>query len=177
MHQIEIQRVTLQDVAELQKIGRETFLETFGSVNTEANMQQYLAEGFSVEKLTAELSHPQSDFYFAKQDRMTIGYLKLNMGAAQTELQDDKSLEIERIYVLSCFHGKSIGQQLYTHALQIAREHHMESVWLGVWEENPRAIAFYRKNGFLPFGQHVFRLGDDVQTDVMMRLWALIQPF
>ena len=75
-----------------------------------------------------------------------------------------------RIYVLSSFHGKKVGQLLYDHALQIAREKNVQFVWLGVWEENPRAIQFYKKNGFIEFDKHIFKLGDDLQTDIMMKL-------
>jgi ribosomal protein S18 acetylase RimI-like enzyme len=99
-----------------------------------------------------------------------IGYLKLNFGQSQTELKDRKAVEIERIYVLKTFHGKHVGQQLYDKAIEIARQKAAEYVWLGVWEENPRAIQFYRKNGFVEFDKHIFKVGDDLQTDIMMKL-------
>lgn len=113
MTDIEIQKVTLNNIDRLQKIGRQTFYETFSAGNSEENMTKYLAEGFSIEKLTTELSDNNAEFYFATLDDNVIGYLKLNFGQSQTELQDDKGLEIERIYVLKDFHGKSVGQILY----------------------------------------------------------------
>lgn len=170
MGNIEIKRVTVSDVDQLQKIGRQTFSETFSAGNTEENMRQYLEEGFSKDKLTAELSNESSEFYFATIDNKVIGYLKLNFGQSQTELKDDRALEIERIYVLKEYHGKSVGQLLYAQAMQIARQKDAHYVWLGVWEENPRAINFYKKNGFVEFDRHVFKLGDDEQTDIMMKL-------
>jgi diamine N-acetyltransferase len=170
MENINIKRVTLNDIGQLQKIGRQTFSETFSAGNSEENMKKYLEEGFSVEKLTAELTDTNSEFYFAALDNSIIGYLKLNFGQSQTELKDDKALEIERIYVLKEFHGKNVGQLLYEKAMQIARQVNADYVWLGVWEENPRAINFYRKNGFVEFDKHIFKLGDDEQTDIMMRL-------
>ena len=94
----------------------------------------------------------------------------MNFGQSQTELQDDKALEIERIYVLKEFHGKNVGQILYNKAIEIAKQNKADYVWLGVWEENPRAIAFYKKNGFVEFDKHIFKLGDDEQTDIMMKL-------
>lgn len=133
-------------------------------------MNKYLEEGFSVEKLTAELNNKDSEFYFASLGSNVIGYLKLNFGQSQTELKDDKALEIERIYVLKEFHGKNAGQLLYDKAIQIARQKNADYVWLGVWEENPRAIGFYRKNGFVEFDKHIFKLGNDEQTDIMMKL-------
>lgn len=169
MENIEIKRVTLNDIKGLQDIGRKTFYETFSQGNDEENMKQYLEEGFSEAKLTAELNNENSEFYFASLDDKIIGYLKLNFGNSQTELQDSSSLEIERIYVLSEYHGKKAGQVLYEKAIQVAEEKNVNYVWLGVWEENPRAIRFYQKNGFVEFDKHIFKLGDDEQTDIMMK--------
>ena len=165
-----IRKVTLNDIEQLQQIGRQTFYETFSSGNTEENMNKYLEEGFSVEKLTEELNNKNSEFYFALSENKVIGYLKINFGKSQTELQDDKALEIERIYVLKEFHGKKVGQVLYEKAIEIAKQKNAVYVWLGVWEENPRAISFYKKNGFVEFDKHIFKLGDDEQTDIMMKL-------
>lgn len=170
MTDINIKKVTLDNIDQLQKIGRQTFFETFASGNTEENMKNYLDEGFSVAKLTAQLNDNNTEFYFATLDDIIIGYLKLNFGQSQTELQDDKALEIERIYVLKDFYGKSVGQLLYDKAMQIARQKCADYVWLGVWEENQRAINFYKKNGFIEFDKHVFKLGNDEQTDIMMKL-------
>ncbi|OIR00679.1 protease synthase and sporulation negative regulatory protein PAI 1 [mine drainage metagenome] len=170
MENINVIGVTISDIDELQKIGRQTFSETFSAVNTEENMRKYLDEGFSIEKLATELNDKNSEFYFATLDNNVIGYLKLNFGQSQTELKDDSSLEIERIYVLKEFHGKKIGQILYEKAMQVAKETKVNYVWLGVWEENNRALNFYKKNGFVAFDKHLFKLGNDVQTDIMMKL-------
>jgi diamine N-acetyltransferase len=170
MTDIHIEKVTLNNIDQLQKIGRQTFYETFSTGNTEENMSDYLKEGFSLEKLTAELNDKDSEFYFAILDNNVIGYLKINFGQAQTELQDDKALEIERIYVLKEFQGKNVGQILYEKAIQIAEKMSADYIWLGVWENNKRAISFYKKNGFLEFDKHIFRLGNDEQTDIMMKL-------
>src|SRR5690349_3935220 len=104
MENIDIKKVTPDDIDQLQKISRQTFYETFSAGNTEENMKKHLEEGFSTEKLTAELNDKNTEFYFAELDNNIIGYLKLNFGQSQTELQDDKALEIERIYVLQAFH-------------------------------------------------------------------------
>lgn len=170
MNSAEIIAVTLNDLAVLQKIGIETFYESFSSVNTEENMSQYLAEAYSLEKLTDELNNPNSSFYFAVINDKIIGYLKINFGDSQTELKQDNALEIERIYVLKEFHGKKIGQLLFEKAMELAIQKKADYVWLGVWEENPRAISFYKKNGFIEFDKHIFKLGDDEQTDIMMKL-------
>lgn len=166
---MEIRKTTLNDIKLLQDIGRKTFFETFSESNSEENMRKYLEDGFSIEKLTEELNNKHSEFYFAVMDEKVLGYLKLNFGASQTELKDTNSLEIERIYVLQEYHGKKVGQVLYEKAIQVAYEKEAIYVWLGVWEKNPRAIRFYEKNGFVEFDKHIFKLGDDEQTDIMMK--------
>ena len=169
MENITIPGVTLNDIEQLQIISRETFSETFSSSNTKENIAKYLADGFSIEKLTEEVNNEHSEFYFAVIDDKVVGYLKLNFGSSQSEIQDSISLEIERIYVLQQYHGKKVGQVLYEKAMQVAEDKKVDYVWLGVWEENPRAIRFYQKNGFVEFDKHIFRLGDDEQTDIMMK--------
>jgi ribosomal protein S18 acetylase RimI-like enzyme len=170
MSKIEIKKVTIVDIENLQNIGRQTFYETFAEANTEEDMQKYLNENFSTTKLKAELINPDSEFYFAITGKKVVGYLKINLGQAQTELKVKNALEIERIYVLNEFHGKQVGQVLYNKAIQVAKQYHVDVLWLGVWEENPRAIRFYLKNGFEEFDKHIFKLGNDEQTDIMMKL-------
>lgn len=170
MANVEIKKVNINDIDQLQKIGRQTFYETFSAGNTEDNMKKYLEEGFSFEKLTNEINDTNSEFYFAVFETNVVGYLKINFGQSQTELKDEKAIEIERIYVLKDFHGKSVGQMLYDKAIQISRQKSADFIWLGVWEENPRAIRFYKKNGFVEFDKHIFKLGNDEQTDIMMKL-------
>lgn len=133
-------------------------------------MFEYLENGFSTEKLKAELIDANVEFYFAELYEKIIGYLKVNIGDAQTEMKDNNALEIERIYVLKEFHGKKVGQMLLDKAIELAREKNIKNVWLGVWEENTRAIRFYEKNGFVAFDKHIFKLGNDKQTDIMMKL-------
>jgi ribosomal protein S18 acetylase RimI-like enzyme len=170
MNEIVINKIGNEQIDQLQQIGRQTFSETFAESNSAENMAKYLEEAYSYEKLSAELNDPNSIFYFAMMGQDVIGYLKLNLGASQTEVKDNDALEIERIYVLKSFQGKKVGQILFDKAIQIAKEQNAEFVWLGVWEENKRAIQFYTKNGFVEFDQHVFVLGDDAQIDIMMKL-------
>jgi ribosomal protein S18 acetylase RimI-like enzyme len=167
---INVRQISIQDLPALQTIGRKTFAETFAEGNSEENLALYLAEGFSNEKLTKELENKNSQFYFAEMDGRVLGYLKVNTGNAQSEQQDPDALEIERIYVLQEFHGKEVGLALYEKAFSIAREKNAPYIWLGVWEHNPRAIRFYKKQGFVEFDKHIFQLGDDAQTDILMKL-------
>ena len=167
---IEIKKVSPQEILQLQTISRKTFGEAFTDRNTPENMNKYLTEELSLEKLTNELNNPDSEFYLAILEKEIVGYLKINFGQAQTDVKDDNALEIERIYVSKEHHGKKIGQALFDQAHKIATEKKIAYLWLGVWEENLKAINFYKKNGFEVFDKHLFKLGDDVQQDLLMKL-------
>ncbi|GAA4767947.1 MULTISPECIES: GNAT family N-acetyltransferase [Flavobacterium] len=167
---ITIRKITVSDLHELQEIGIRTFEETFASENSEEDMKKYLENSFASEKMKAELADKNSEFYFALFKGKAIGYLKVNSGQSQTEIKSEDAMEIERIYVLKEFHDKKAGQVLFDKAIEIARVNNMKYVWLGVWEENHRAIRFYEKNGFVAFDKHIFKLGNDKQTDIMMKL-------
>lgn len=170
MGTVAIHKANREDLKYLQSVSRTTFKESFGEQNTPEDMEKYLCEKFSEEQLLLELDNPNSAFYLATLDEDVVGYLKLNTGQAQTELKDDSGLEIERIYVLNKFIGKGIGKQLFKLTLDIARQKKSHFIWLGVWEKNERALTFYHKNGFVEFDKHIFVLGDDHQTDILMKL-------
>ncbi|CAL67045.1 GNAT family N-acetyltransferase [Christiangramia forsetii] len=169
MENIQIKEVTFKDIDQLQQIGKQTFTDTFGSQNSPAFMEEYLKKSFSRDKVSEEISDKNSEIYFAEIDKNIVGYLKVNFDQSQTELKDRNALEIERLYVIKKYLGKKIGQALYDKAINIARHKNLQYVWLGVWEENPRAIRFYEKNGFEKFDKHIFDLGGDKQTDILMK--------
>ena len=164
-----ITSLTVSDVPILRGIARDTFIETFSEANKAEDMDRYLTENFSEEQLARELSNPDSFFYVAEVNGHVVGYLKLNTAHAQTEPQAADALEIERIYVLGSYHGGGVGQALYHHAMSVAEDRKASYVWLGVWEHNHRALRFYEKNGFTAFGTHIFQLGNDQQTDILMQ--------
>jgi ribosomal protein S18 acetylase RimI-like enzyme len=170
MKEFEVSKVSTSDADLLQIIAKQTFYETFKDQNSEEDMNQYLNENFSSQKIINELNTLNSEFYFSTLNCKIVGYLKINFGNSQTELSNKNGLEIERIYVLNQFHGKNVGQILFDKVLEIALKHKNDFVWLGVWEKNPRAINFYKKNGFVAFDKHIFQLGNDKQTDIMMKL-------
>ena len=170
MGDIQLRKADDKDLISLQKIGKLTFSETFSSDNSENNLRSYLDTAFSTEKVKGELSDENSGFYFAELENEIIGYLKVNYGDSQTEIRSEKAVEIERIYVLKEFYGKKVGQILYEKAIELAKDIDADFIWLGVWEQNPRAIRFYEKNGFSAFDKHIFKLGNDEQTDIMMKL-------
>ena len=172
MNDIDIRliRIGFSGIKELQALSKQTFFEAFAWGNIQENIQHYMDAAFSYEKLAAEIGNANSEFYFATTINKVIGYMKVNSGNAQTEFQHSKGLEIERIYVLQDFQSKKVGQTLLEKAIEIANVNHLSYIWLGVWEKNPRAIKFYQKNGFVQFDQHFFKVGDDEQTDILMKL-------
>jgi ribosomal protein S18 acetylase RimI-like enzyme len=170
MINVEIKKIALQDLDALQKISKETFQESFAAENTAENMAKYVEEGFSAEKLGKEILEQNSAFYVVTVGKELLGYLKINLGNAQTELKEVDGLEIERIYVLRAQQGKGIGNLLFEKAMAIAKENKLRYIWLGVWEKNTGAIEFYKQKGMEIFDSHVFRLGDEEQLDYLMRL-------
>ena len=170
MNDIQIVSVTVNEVEKLQAISRTTFSQTFAEHNSPEDMEAYLNKSYAIDQLTREINNPNSEFYFAVDGETVVGYLKVNIGTAQTENKDNEGFEIERIYVDKAYLGKKIGQLLFNKAVDLAKSKKSKYVWLGVWEENHRALAFYQKNGFVPFDKHIFKLGNDEQTDIMMKL-------
>ena len=162
-------KCTPEDFEELRAFSIRTYRETFAPLNTRENMDAYLESAFQADKFRRELEDPHSAFWFLSHDGRTAGYLKLNEASAQTDLKDPDSLEIERIYVAGEFQGRGLGQELMAYAVAQAVKQGKKYVWLGVWEKNAKAIRFYQKNGFYEIGTHSFVMGEDVQTDYVMR--------
>ena len=170
MNTIEIRKATVADLETIKNISIQTFKETFAAVNTPENIANYVNESFNSEQLKMELNNFNSQFYVAYLNTKVVGYLKINVGDAQTETISKNTLEVHRIYVLQKYHGKNIGQLLIDEVKKIAQHSSVDCIWLGVWEENHRALRFYTKNGFIVFDKHVFTLGNDDQTDLLMQL-------
>jgi ribosomal protein S18 acetylase RimI-like enzyme len=167
---ITITKVEKEEIGLLRDISIQTFTETFAEHNTADDMQQYISENMSMDKLKAEFHTEGSLFYFLRSGAELRGYIKLNEGSSQTMTGKDHALEIERIYVLKEFHKKHLGKQLLLKAVDIAREKDLSLIWLGVWEHNTIAIPFYERHGFVQTGSHTFVLGNDEQTDHIMEL-------
>lgn len=166
---ISIRKCRSDELEELRAIAYETYDETFRPMNKPRTINRYLAESFDRKKLAAEMTNPASHFYFLFADEQLAGYLKINEAPAQSDLNDPQSLEVERIYVRKDYKGKGLGTLLLNFALQLAEEMRKRSVWLGVWEKNTDAIAFYKKMGFMEAGRHTFRMGNELQSDWIMK--------
>ncbi|MCG7331295.1 GNAT family N-acetyltransferase [Salinicoccus roseus] len=163
-----ITRCTENEWKQLQEISHITFDETFRAQNKPENMEAYLSQAFTEEKIKKELSDENSQFFFVYAGDEPAGYLKVNIADAQTEEMGSESLEIERIYILKAFQNRGLGRILFDKAMDIADEMQASKIWLGVWEKNNKAIAFYKKLGFSEYGSHSFYMGDEEQTDIIM---------
>jgi ribosomal protein S18 acetylase RimI-like enzyme len=164
-----ITRANVNDAALLTKLSITTFRETFDKDNKKEDMDKYVADEMSVEKLAMELSEPDNIFFLAWYDSLLVGYAKIRTLKIPGELKDNNPMEIERIYVLQTHQDKKIGAALMCRCIDHAVAQQHDVVWLGVWEHNYKAVNFYKRWGFELFGSHNFVLGDDVQTDVLMK--------
>ena len=165
---ITLKKCGSEDLADLQAIGIETFTDPFAAHNTPEDLQAYLDKAYDPEKLKEELSTAGSTFYFLYDGEELAGYMKFNVDAALTEEMGADSLEVERIYIRPAFKRRGLGKYLIDKAIEIARAQGKQLIWLGVWEHNVNAIAFYEKMGFVRTGSHSFFMGEDEQTDFIM---------
>ena len=169
---ISLAKANAVTAAQLADLGRRTFLDTFAATNTAADMEAYLNKNFGPDIQLAELQDRENTFLLAHMQAELVGYAKLhdNSTLGLPEGQDPAGrLEIERLYVRDDWQGTGLGAALMRGILALAEQLHCSAVVLGVWEKNDRARAFYQRFGFREIGQHEFRLGQDVQTDLILR--------
>jgi diamine N-acetyltransferase len=169
MNEIQIRLATIADAEVIADISRQTFYETFGFLNTRENMDKFMSEQFNREKLIEEVGEPENIFLLAFDGATAIGYVRLREGEKQAAFGNKDAIEIARIYVINSSLGTGVGKDLMRESIFIAKEMKKDVIWLGVWEKNPRAIAFYTKWGFEKFDEHPFLLGDDKQNDWLMK--------
>lgn len=166
---VNIRRASTEDAELLAELGARTFAETFAEDNSPEDIAAYVAASFSLERLTAELTDPLSVFFIAEADGSAAGYAKLHPGGAPEGFEGPKPVELVRLYVARAWLGRGAGPALMRRCIDEAREMGFQTIWLGVWERNHRAQAFYRKWDFDEVGEHIFRLGSDPQRDIVMR--------
>jgi Acetyltransferases len=169
MHEILIKTATTDDARLIADMSRKTFYDTFAPFNTPGDMEQFMNEQFTRERLMDEVGKPDSIFLLAYHNNEAMGYARLRKSANPEALGDVPAIEIARIYAVQQAIGKGIGSALMQHGIHLAKESGKQVVWLGVWEKNKKAIDFYHRWGFEKFGEHEFVLGSDVQTDWLMK--------
>jgi ribosomal protein S18 acetylase RimI-like enzyme len=162
-----VRPATVADAARLSQLAASTFRDTFERDNTPEDMARYLAEAFTPAKQTAEIEDPAATMLVAERegDGDFVGYAHLLAGPHPDAVHGPAPIELKRLYVASMWHGRGVAQALMHAALDAARARGARTMWLGVWERNLRAQAFYRKYGFTRVGEHTFVLGTDAQTD------------
>ncbi len=164
-----VRRASIEDAKLLAELGALTFAETFAKDNSPEDMAAYLSDSFSVGRLTEELTDPLSVFFVAEVEGSAAGYAKLRAGEASGDVEGERPIELVRLYVSQQWLGRGVGHALMRRCIDEAREMGFRTIWLGVWERNRRAQAFYRKWEFQEVGEHVFQLGSDPQRDIVMR--------
>lgn len=159
---------TLHEAEPLLQLARRTYYDTFAAVNTPGNMEAYLSSTFTLPRFAAELSDPRATFYVSEIDGRLIGYAKLLSGAPPDCVIGEASIELVRLYVDGPWQGHGVAATLMDICLAAARKAGFKTMYLGVWEKNHRAQAFYRKWDFVTVGEHIFQMGDDRQIDFWM---------
>ncbi|MCK1221561.1 GNAT family N-acetyltransferase [Streptococcus uberis] len=167
--ELSIDLVKDEEVAILRDLAIQTFTETFGGHNTDEQLQEFFEQDYTLEVLGKELKSTENEVYFLRKDGEVVGYLKVNWGEDQTEQELEDSFEIQRIYILNAYQGHGLGKFLFEFALERAYTSGKSWAWLGVWENNLKAQALYRKYGFEKFSEHSFAVGDLVDTDWLMK--------
>ncbi len=167
---IKIRAATVENADLLSKLSRKTFSDAFADNphNQAEDFAAYMAQAFNAEQLKRELADPRAVFLIADVEGEIAGYAKLLTDSREPDITADKPIEIVRLYAHQKFIGKGIGAALMQRCLNEAANRGHDVIWLGVWEHNPEAQKFYRKWNFVPVGSHVFQLGADAQTDVLM---------
>src|SRR6266851_2770372 len=163
-----IRRAASADAQLLAELGAQTFSETFAADNTPKDMAAYIAASFNPAQLESELSDSRSIFLIAEIDGVAVGYARLHAGDIAKSVEGEKPIELVRLYVSTQWLGRGVGEALMRACISEVRNGGYRTVWLGVWERNSRARAFYRKWAFHEVGKHIFQLGEDRQTDILM---------
>jgi len=165
---IRIRRAAESDAQSLSALAERTFRAAFAEANTPENMEAHCAATYSRELQLAEIRDSRCETWLVDADQGLIAYVQLRLDAALPKIPGERLIEIRRFYLDASHHGSGLAQQLMAHVLARARATGAEALWLGVWERNPRAIAFYQKWRFLVVGEHIFKVGDDPQRDLLM---------
>ena len=166
---ISVRTAHSSDAELLARIGAATFIQAFAEYNTREDMAAYVASAFSPEIQAIELLQPGAVFLIASSSRdKTVGYAKLDRSEPPECVKASRPLEIVRFYVEAEWHGRGVSHCLMSEVFRRAEAANIDMLWLGVWERNARAIAFYQKFGFEIVGRKDFTLGSDLQSDKVM---------
>ena len=164
----DIRQARFEDARSLVELAARIYYETFAEFNTPENMQAYLSSSFTLAQFQSELRDPRAAFYLAQAEKEFAGYAKLQAGKPPECVTGANPIELVRLYVDRRWQGQGLARALLDRCLIDAKHQGYKTIYLGVWEHNERAIAFYRKWNFVRVGDHIFQMGDDPQTDWWM---------
>ena len=159
-----------EDAARVAALARESFIATFADDNTPQDMAHYVESSFNLESIQRQLEDSASTFVWAEQQGIPAGYAKLRRGEPESCVSGPQPVELERIYADPKLIGAGVGKTLLHTCIKMAQSEGFQTLWLGVWEHNARAIEFYHRQGFADVGEKIFMLGNDRQTDRIMQL-------
>lgn len=163
---VTVRYASISDAELIADMSRQTFYETFASQNSGADMDMFMNETFTRDALMKEVGADGNIFFLAFDGELPVGYARMREG---DDVAGQPAIEVARIYAVQSSIGRGVGRSLMQKCIDVAVEMRKEIIWLGVWEKNHRAIEFYQKWGFEKFGTHVFMLGNDAQTDWLMK--------
>ena len=163
-----IRQANSSDAASLAAIAERTFREAFAADNSEEDINLHCAQKFGAEIQSAEISDPQVTTLLAEVAGELVGFAQLRLAHAAASVKGDRPAELHRIYVSSEWHGRGVANELMRAVYAAAAQAGSDCIWLGVWERNLKALAFYRKCGFRIVGDHPFVLGRDRQRDLVL---------
>jgi ribosomal protein S18 acetylase RimI-like enzyme len=166
---IKLRKAKIEELAAVRELAIEVYTETFAKDNTRENLETFFRDSYSMEKFKAEFNEPDTALYIALDDLKIIGFLRLRRSTEANTYLGNNHIELHRLYIQSDYHGSPVSKMFMEEALKYAKEKKYEWIWLGVWEKNFRAQKFYTKWGFERFSEHVFQMGDDPQTDWLMK--------
>jgi len=163
-----IRHATIADAAALAQLAAHTFAETFAADNKPEDIEAHLRSAYGLAQQTAEIQDPEVTTLLAYREAALVGFAQVRRKPAPGCVNGERPVELHRFYVLRSQHGTGLGARLMQASCTAAQELGGHHIWLGVWERNARALAFYRKAGFVEVGSHVFMVGSDPQTDLVL---------
>lgn len=167
--EIQIRKATVGDAELIADLSRTTFYDAFAKDNTKENMDDFMNNVFTKDALMQEVLNNDGIFILAFDGEEAVGYARMREQNKEHLMEGENAIEIARIYSTQASIGKGVGPALMKACIDIALDMKRSVIWLGVWEKNQRAIAFYQKWGFEKFGEHIFPIGTDMQTDWLMK--------
>lgn len=166
---IKLRKAKIEELSAVRELAIEVYTDTFAEHNTPENLDAFFKDSYSAEKFKSEFHEPKSALFVALDDLKIVGFLRLRQSNEVDKYLGNNHIELHRLYVHRDYHGSSVAKMFMEEAMKYAKEKKHEWIWLGVWEKNFRAQKFYTKWGFEKFSEHIFQMGDDPQTDWLLK--------